>query len=312
MIETAIQPKKKGFFVKYKKEIQAYSLIAFPLAWWGVFFLIAFFNAVYFSFTDIRFGYDSITQFTLNNYLRIFDKNHLLFDPIFWKSLSNTFIWTIAMMIANNVLGLLFAFLISNLKRGKKLFLALLFWPTLVSAVVGADLTKMIFSSYESGFANQILQIFGLGPVSWFDNAQTSLIGLMITPLLLGFSVKLLIYYASLVSIPESYVEAAKMETNSSAKIFLNIKIPLMKNAIILNTILSLIDGFKVLGPMQLITGGGPDNSTLSTVLYIYQLGFERSRMGQASAYAIILFLIILGASLLQLKFSGKEAETHD
>jgi len=312
MVENISQPKKIGFYAKHKKEIQAYSLIAFPLAWWGIFFLIAFFNAIYFSFTDIRFGYDSITQITLNNYERVFNPNHPLYDEVFWKSLSNTFIWTIAMMIANNVLGLLFAFLISNLKRGRKIFLALLFWPTLVSAIVGADLTKMIFSSYESGFANQILQVFGIGPISWFDNAQTSLLGLMITPLLLGFSIKLIIYYASLVSIPESYVEAARMETNSAAKIFLHIKIPLMKNAIILNTILSLIDGFKVLGPMQLITGGGPENSTLSTVLYIYQLGFERSRMGQASAYAIILFLIILGVSLLQLKISGKEAETHD
>lgn len=313
MKESSIkQSKFKNLMAKYKEEIKAYGLLAFPLFWWGLFFVFAFINAIYFSFTDIKFGYDSITKLTLQNYQRIFNPNHPLFDGVFWISLKNTLIWTVGMMIANNVLGLLVAFLITNLKRGRKLFLALLFWPTLVSAVVGSDLTKMIFSSYESGFANQIIIFFGGSAISWFDNARTSLLGLMITPLLLGFSTKMLIYYASLVSIPNSYVEAADLETNSKFKIFMKIKMPLIKNAIVLNLILSIIDGFKVLGPMQLITSGGPDNSTLSTVLYVYQLGFERSRMGQASAYAIVLFLIILVVSLIQLKFSGKEAETHE
>lgn len=310
--EKNVKVKSKKRFVKYKEEIKAYGLLSFPLFWWGVFFLYAFFTTIFISFTDIKFGYDSITKFTFDNYLRIFNVAHPLFDKMFWISLKNTLIWTIGMMIANNILGLVLAFAISKLKHGRKFFLGLLFWPTLVSAVVGSDLTKMIFSSYESGFANKIVTFFGGNPISWFDNANTALVGLMITPLLLGFSVKMIIYYASIISIPNNYVEAAQLETNNEFKIFYKIKMPLIKNAIILNLILSLIDGFKVLGPMQLITKGGPDNSTLSTVLYIYQLGFERSRMGQASAYAIILFLIILVISLIQLKFSGKEAETYE
>ena len=306
----ATQKRKIPFLIKYKKEFKAYSLISFALIWWGIFFVFAFFRSFYFSFTDLRFSIAQISRFTFDNYARILNPNHELFDPLFWTSLRTTFTWTFVMMIGNNLMGLLMAFLLMRLKRGSKFFLALLFWPTLVSAVVGADLTKMIFSSSESGLMNQFIGLFNIAPISWFDDRQFALIGLMITPFLLGFSVKLLIYYAAMLSIPKSYYEAAQLETKNQFKIFTGITLPLIKNAIVLNVVLSIIDGFKVLGPMQLITEGGPDNRTLSTVLYIYQLGFERSRMGQASAYAFILFAIILIFTLLQLKLSGKEAET--
>ncbi len=305
-----VSQQKKSFLIRYKKEIKAYSLISFALIWWGIFFVLAFFRSFYFSFTDLRFSIDGITRFTFENYARILNPNHDLFDPLFWSSLKTTLTWTIVMMIGNNLMGLLMAFLLMKLKKGSRFFLALLFWPTLVSAVVGADLTKMIFSSSESGLMNQLIGIFNIAPISWFDDTQFALIGLMITPFLLGFSVKLLIYYAAMLSIPKSYYEAAELETTSQFKVFKGITLPLIKNAIVLNVILSVIDGFKVLGPMQLVTKGGPDNKTLSTVLYIYQLGFERSRMGQASAYAFILFGIILIFTLIQLKISGKEAET--
>jgi multiple sugar transport system permease protein len=309
-LETTLP--KKSFFIRYKKEIKAYSLISFALAWWGIFFVFAFFRSFYFSFTDLRFSIAQISQFTTIHYERIFNPNHELFDPLFWKSLRITFTWTMIMMLGNNLIGLTLAYLLTKLKKGARFFLALLFWPTLVSAVVGADLTRMIFSSSESGLMNQLLQLFNLPAIAWFDDRQFALIGLMITPFLLGFSVKLIIFYAAMLSIPKSYTEAAQLETKSGFKIFRLITLPLIKNAIVLNLILSLIEGFKVLGPMQLVTAGGPDNETLSTVLYIYQLGFERSRMGQASAYAFVLFAIILILTIIQLKLSGKEAETHE
>ncbi|QWB95495.1 sugar ABC transporter permease [Mycoplasmatota bacterium] len=303
---------KKSFFIKYKKEIKAYSLIALPLIWWGIFFVFAFFRSFYFSLTDLRFSIDQISKFSFDNYARILNPNHEFFDVTFWKSLKTTMIWTVVMMLGNNVMGLALAFLLTRLKKGAKFFLGLLFWPTLVSAVVGADLMKMIFNSSESGLMNKLLSLFNISAISWFDDTQFALIGLMITPFLLGFTVKLLIYYASMLSIPKSYYEAAELETKNGFKVFRIITLPLIKNALVLNLVLSLIEGFKVLGPMQLVTGGGPDNSTLSTVLYIYQLGFERSRMGQASAYAFILFAIILILTLVQLKLSGKEADTHE
>ena len=134
---------------------------------------------------------------------------------------------------------------------------------------------------------------------------------LMVIPFFFGFSQKMLIYYASIVSIPPSYVEAASLETSSKFKIFLTVTLPLMKNSIVLNTLLSVIDGFKVLGPMQLVTEGGPGTSTQSVMLLIYNSIFKApSRVGQGCAYAFVLFLFIIVVSIIQKKIAGKEETT--
>ena len=133
----------------------------------------------------------------------------------------------------------------------------------------------------------------------------------MVVPFFFGFCQKLLIYYASIVSIPSTYTEAASLETSSRFRIFFRVTMPLMKNAIVLNTLLSIIDGFKILGPMQLVTDGGPASSTQSVMLLIYNTIFKApSRVGQGCAYAFVLFIFILIVSIIQRKIAGKEEST--
>lgn len=308
--------KKQGglakFRKKYKRELVAYTLIGLPLLWWTVFFVIAFVWAFAASFTNMRggFGWDSVTKITFDNYINIF-KIGASQSKSFWNAMKVTVIWTAVMMVGNNVMALLCSFFIKNLKKGGKVFLALLFWPSLVSAVVGADITKTLFAPDTSGIVNQIIVACGGNVVMWFEQESTALFALMLVPFFFGFCQKLLIYYASIVSIPDTYVEAATLETSSKFGIFFRITLLLMRNAIILNTLLSIIDGFKVLGPMQLVTEGGPSNSTQSVMLLIYNSIFKApSRVGQGCAYAFVLFLFILIVSIIQRKIAGKEDTT--
>lgn len=289
-----------------RENVTSWMLLLIPILWWVVFFLVPFFMAFYYSFTDLRLVPDQITRIGIFQYQRVLN------DPSFWLSIKNTVIWTVFMMIGNNLFGLLLAVLISRLKRGRKLFISLLFWPTLVSAVVGSSIVNSIFSADRFGLANIIVGLFGGAPVAWFENPETALWALMIMPFFFGFSIKMIIYYSGIMSIPKTYYEACDIETNSKWKKFIYITLPLLKNAFVLNLLLSLIDGLKVLGPMQLVTNGGPDNSTLSSLLYIYKLSFETPNRGQGVAAAFILFVIILILSLLQLKVSGKGAETYE
>jgi multiple sugar transport system permease protein len=284
----------------------AWLLLLIPLLWWIVFFLVPFFMALSYSFTDLKLDPSQISR------IGFFQYEKVLTDENFWLSIRNTVIWTFFMMIGNNFFGLLLAVLISRLKRGRKLFIALLFWPTLVSAVVGSTITAAIFSADQFGLANIIVGWFGVGPVAWFENPDTALWALMVMPFFFGFSIKMIIYYSGLMSIPQSYYEACDLETNSKWHKFRHISLPLLKNAFVLNMILSLIEGLKVLGPMQLVTNGGPDNSTLSSLLYIFKLSFETPNRGQGVAAAFILFMIILVFSLVQLKLSGREADTYE
>ena len=305
--------KFEAFRKKYKREITAYSIIGIPLLWWTIFFVIALVWAFTASFTNMRggFGWKYVTEFTLDNYIRIFTETAQ--SKAFWQAMGVTTLWTLVMLVGNNVMGILCAFFIKSLKRGGKIFLALLFWPSLVSAVVGADIAKTLFAPDTSGIINQIIVACGGTAVAWFENPNTAIWAIMVVPFFFGFCQKLLIYYASIVSIPETYQEAALLETTSKFKIFFRVTLPLMRNAIILNTLLSIIDGFKVLGPMQLVTEGGPGTSTQSVMLLIYNSIFKApSRVGQGCAYAFVLFVIIFVFAIIQRKIAGKEDTSID
>lgn len=296
---------------RYRQDVKAYSLLAFPLGWWTVFFVIAFFSAFIYSFTNAELKLlvnDIPFTFTLKNYTDIFNFTGSTIAKTFWKDLGVTALWTFAMTFGNNIMGLICAFLINSLKKGKRFFLALLFWPSLVSGVVGSDVTKLVFGASDNSLANIIIRFFGGTSVDWLHNEQYALFSIMITPFFLGFCTKMLIYYSSIVSIPKVYYEAAELETKSKGKTFMTVTLPLIKNAVMLNLILSIIDGFKILGPMQLVTNGG--YGTESLMLYLYKQAFELGKYGRACAFAIILFAIIIIFTLIQKKLTGKEVNS--
>ena len=305
---TGAKARKKH---RFQNELKAYSLLGFPLAWWTLFFVVAFFTALFFSFTNVslnKLATGAEIKFTLDNYKRIFGFSWKKFDKEFWSSLGVTIRWTLVMTLGNNLMGLLCAFLIHSLKRGKRFFLALLFWPSLVSGVVGSDVTKLVFDSGSNSLANKLIMAFGHEPIQWLTDEKYALISLMIMPFFFGFCTKMLIYYSSIIAIPNTYKEAATLDTDSHVKVFFHVTLPLMKNALILNLLLSINDGFKILGPMQLITNGG--YGTNSSMLYIYNTAFEDGLFGRSCAYATILFLIILAFTLVQRKISGEEVDT--
>lgn len=290
---------------KWKDTFTSYALMAVPLAWWCVFFVVPLIMALIFSFSDLRISIDKISEFGLFQYEKV------LKDEEFWQAFTNTIIWTFVMMLGNNVFGLLMAVLVSKLKHFRKLFIGLLFWPTLVSAIIGSTVTKQVLQSDEYGLLNMLLGMFGIPPVAWLEQESTALFALMIMPFIFGFSIKMLIYYSAILNIPKQYMEACELETNSGFSRFWYITFPLIRNALVLNLLLSLIDGLKVLGPMQLITKGGPDGATNSCVLYIYNLAFDGgTHMGKATAAAFILFAIILFISLIQLLITNRKEET--
>lgn len=289
--------KKRKIFTK--EAITAYILLAFPLVWWGIFFVLAFVRGVYFSFTDLTISINKISGFTLDQYTRLFQ------DEYFYQALGNTLIWTAVMTVANNGLGLLVAFFVSRIKRGQKVFLALLFWPSLVGAVISSNITMLVFNPSDTGLMNQIIAFFGGEPLAWYNDPDLSLLTLMILPALLGFSSQMLIYYVAIVGIPKTYVEAAIVDGASAWQIFGHIYIPSINQAFLYNCLLSIINGLKIIGPMQLITNGGPVNSSNTVMLYLYNsmIGGE---MGYACAIGVVMLDIILILSAVQI-FANKK-----
>ena len=290
-----------AFKRKYKKEIVAYSMLAYPLLHWGVFFLYSLFRAFYLSFTKWNLTKANPRWVGLENYRKLFE------NDVFMKALGNTLQWTVAMAIGPVVLGLIMALLIQRLNRGKGLFTTLLYWPALVSAVISTAIQTRIFSSSATGLANQLMVLVGLPAQQWFDNPKIALYSLMIMPFFFGFSSNMLFFIAGLRQIPQTFDEAASVDGAHRFKKLWHITLPLLKPVFFLNLILSIIGGFRVIAPMQLITKGGPNNNTMSVVLYLYKQAFDKYNMGSASATAFVLFIIILIVTMIELKIQGEQ-----
>lgn len=288
------------FFRKNKNEIVAYTLLGYPLLHWSVFFLIALGRSFYISFTDWNLLRDP-KFIGVENYIKI------LTDSDTVSIFINTIIWTIVMTLGHNLLGLAMAYILNEIPKGEKLFRALLYWPVLVSLVVGAEMITYIFDPSPFGMLNSMLTQFGFESQTWYQDPKLALLSLMLFPMITGFGMKMLIYQAGMKGIPKTLYEAGKIDGATNFKMFFHITLPLLKPVLFLNLVLSIIDGFRILGPMQLVTNGGPLNSTETVVLTIYKEGFVYNDMGFASAMAFILFAVILVMTSIQFKLQGEE-----
>ena len=175
-MEISVKKRRIG---KHRQALKATGLLAFPMSWWTIWFVIAFIV------TLAKLANGGEIEFTLNNYIRMFDIANPRFDQDYWSAMGVTIIWTLVMTVGNNLMALLCAFLIYSIKKGQKLFLGLVFWPSLVSGVVGSDVTKMVFGSQNSSLANQIVMAFGGEPIQWLTSESYALISLMVMPFLL-------------------------------------------------------------------------------------------------------------------------------
>ncbi len=285
----------KSFFRRHRNDFKCYLLLAIPIILFSIFFVYGFIRGFVFSLLnyDLRFVMLEGLQFLgFQNYIDVFQ------DIDFMNGLLHTTIWTVVMLIGNNGFGLLMAVCLMKLDKGRKFFLAGLYWPALVSAAITTQITLYVFNPTETGILNSFLAMFGIPPKDWLVNENTALLSLMIIPFFTGFCQKMIIYYAGLNSIPKTYYEAASLDTDSSIQIFSKITWPLLAPVIFLNVLLSLIDGMKVIAPMQLITPH--NNFTMSAIYAMYIEAFENTNFSYAFAEGFIMFVIIMVITIFQ------------
>jgi multiple sugar transport system permease protein len=142
--------------------------------------------------------------------------------------------------------------------------------------------------------------------VKWLQDPQAALPALLIMSLW-GVGSSMVIYLAGLQGIPRVYYEAADIDGAGRLSKLFNVTIPLMSPVIFFNLVTGIISTFQVFAAGYIMTGGGPKNATLFYVLYLYQNGFQYFRMGYAAALAWVLFVIILGLSLLTFRYIGSQ-----
>ena len=224
-------------------------------------------------------------------------------DRLFWKSLQVTSIYTLVSVPTGLVLGFCLALLMNTKVRGISFFRTVYYLPSIVPAVASAVLWSWILNT-EFGLLNVVMRWFGIGKIGWLQEPEWAMPALILMSLW-GLGNTMIIYLAGLQGIPESYYEAAKIDGAGRWAQLRYVTIPLMSPIIFFNLIIGIIGSFQVFTAGYLITNGGPQDSTLFYVLYLYRNGFQYLDMGYAAALAWVLFFIILALTLLVFRYMG-------
>ena len=235
----------------------------------------------------------------LKNYREIF-----LIDPLFWKSLKITLLYTFSYVPLDLLGGLAFALLLNRKVKGIKIFRAIIYLPSVLAGVAYVVLWMWILNP-EAGLVNTLLSYVGISGPRWLQDPRWALPSLVLMSLW-GVGRSMVIFLAGLQGIPKELYEAAAIDSAGKWRCFLRITLPLLTPAILFNLLFGIIMTFQSFTNVFVATNGGPLDSTLFYVLYLYRNAFEYLRMGYASALAWILLVIILVVTLLIFNTSGK------
>lgn len=233
----------------------------------------------------------------LKNYVEIFTDDHL-----FFKSLGNTAYYVALAVPGQIFLAFIVALLLNTRIRGLSIYRTIYYLPVIVPYVVSSVLFMWILDS-QVGILKYVLSSGGLPSPRWFQSETWSKPGVVVLSLWY-MGTYMLIFLAGLQGIPEHLYEAAELDGAGPFQKLFSVTIPLMTPTIFFNLIIGLINSFQVFTFAYIITKGGPLNSTLFYVLYIYRQAFEFFQMGYASALATILFIVVLVVTILVFRSS--------
>jgi len=276
-----------------KEALQFYMAIAPWLVGFILFTAGPMLISLWTSFTD----WDLLTDpqwVGLENY------RSLATDPTFIQSIKVTLAYTAAYVPLDLVGGLLLALLVRPRLRGIGIYRTIFYLPTVFSGVAFVVVWLWMLNP-NGGLINLVLRWFGIEGPRWLLDPKYALWSLVMMSFW-GWGRSMALYLGGMQSIPGELYEAAAMDGAGSFRQFFKITLPLLSPIIFFNLVLSIISTFQSFTSAFVATNGGPLDSTLFLVLYIYRQAFEYFHMGYAAALAWVLFAIILVLTLVLLR----------
>jgi len=259
-------------------------------------------QAFYLSFTDYASLQQSPRWIGLTNFRRLWA------DPIFWQTLRNTLLY-LAVVVPILVAAPLGLAILANQKlRGMRWFRAAYYTPVIISMVVAGIAWRWLYA--QNGLLNQLMKYLGLAPegIPWLTSPHWAIFSVMAVTVWKGLGYYMVIYLAGLQSIPAELYEAAALDGSDGLRQHWDITVPLMRPYLILVAIISAIAATKVFEEVYIMTQGGPRNSSKTVVYYLYEQAFQNLEISYACTIGLVLFLGILGLSIINLQISqGRE-----
>jgi multiple sugar transport system permease protein len=234
----------------------------------------------------------------------------LLTNPLFWKALGNTLYFVAAGVPLSIVASLAAALLLhSKLARFKPFFRTSLFAPVVTTVVAVAVIWRYLFHT-RYGVANWLLSFVGVDPIDWLGDPHWSMPTIILFAVWKNFGYNMIIFLAGLQAIPEDLYEAARIDGASWWRQFLHVTLPMLGPVMLLVSILTMAGYFQLFAEPYVMTLGGPLQSTVSVLYLMYDEGFKWWNLGNASAVAFLLFLLMTATTSALLWFArSKGAE---
>jgi multiple sugar transport system permease protein len=287
--------KKGSPFKGWREDLAGYAFIGPMLIGTSVLVLFPILSSFVLSFTDWNFvaGYENAKFVGFENFTKLFS------NALFLKGLLNNVILILAIPITL-MLSLGLAVIINKYVYLKDLFKVIYFMPFISSIVAVAVVFQVLFHPTK-GPINQFLMTIGIeNPPGWIADVSFALPSVMLIMIWTGIGFNLIIYLAGLQNIPKELYEAAQIDGATAWSQFTKITIPLVSPTTFLLFVTGVISSFKVFDLILVLTNGGPANSTITPVVYLYQQAFIELKTGYASAISLVMFVIILIVTYIQ------------
>ena len=249
------------------------------------------------SFTNARLVSPVAPEFVgLDNFRRAFTE-----DPVFTRSVLNTFVFAALVVPLQGGLGLVLALLVNQKIAGRNFFRTVYFLPVITSMVVISLLWRFLYQ--EDGLVNSALSMLTGGVwagQAWLADPSTAMGAIVVMSVWQGVGFHMVIWLAGLQTIPEEVYEAAALDGTTRWEQFRHITLPLLKPTFVFVLITITIAAMSLFIQVDIMTDGGPLNSTSSIVYQIVQKGFQQQQIGYGAALSLVFFCIVLALALLQ------------
>ncbi len=274
----------------------------------GVFFLLPVVAALLLSFTD--FDLYALADPANLRYIGLDNYRTLLVTPLFWQALGNTAFFVVLGVPLSLLASLGAALLVdSRLARFRPLFRTALFAPVVTTLVAVALIWRYLLHT-RYGLINYLLTHLGLPAIDWLGDPHWSMPSIVLLAVWKNFGYNMIILIAALQAIPEDLHDAARLEGAGAWARLRHITLPLLTPTLALVGILTVSGYFQLFAEPYVMTQGGPLQSTLSVLYFMFDQGFTWWKLGSASSVAFVLFALILLITALQLRLTRRLGET--
>jgi len=286
------------------REAAAWGFVAPALIALALFFFLPVIAALILSFTDFDIyavaDLGNLRFVGLDNYLQ------LLRTPLFWKALGNT-AWFVVLGVPLSIAMSLVAALLldSRLARFKGFLRTAYFAPVVTTLVAVAVIWRYLLHT-RYGLVNWLLGGIGIGPIDWLGDPRWSMPAIVLFAVWKNFGYNMIILLAGLQTIPEELHEAARIDGASAWQRLRHVTLPGLAPVLLVVSILTMAGYFQLFAEPYVMTQGGPAESTVSILYFMYEQGFKWWNLGFASAVAFVLFAIMFALTMLQLRVSER------